>query len=332
MILIITSSTDNSTNNVIDWIHYLGFSYKRINSDHFWCNNMPVSYLLSSTSSSIKGIDQMDLDKIESVWFRKNISEQFMKEVSLNLSKITNESLFTDLYVNLMNEYSFGKKGVFSSIQKKAKRTLGISLSTIYKIDVLNIAKELGLDIPATIITNSKKELESFFYSYKSIITKAIYEAPIYVKNSDGKAYSFLNYTEEINEQVIKDMPECFFPSVFQENLNKDFEIRCFYINGEIYSMAIFSQLDKQTKTDFRKYNRSCNNRNVPYKLPSYFERQIVKLMTKLGLNTGSIDIIKTKEGKFVFLEINPTGQYGMTSVPCNYYLDKKIAEFLSHG
>jgi hypothetical protein len=30
-----------------------------------------------------------------------------------------------------------------------------------------------------------------------------------------------------------------------------------------------------------------------------------------------------------VFLEVNPTGQYGMVSDPCNYYLDKKIAEYL---
>ena len=51
--------------------------------------------------------------------------------------------------------------------------------------------------------------------------------------------------------------------------------------------------------------------------------------MDSLNYNMGSLDVIKTKEGKYVFLEINPYGQFGMTSVPCNYYLDEKIAKFL---
>ena len=57
----------------------------------------------------------------------------------------------------------------------------------------------------------------------------------------------------------------------------------------------------------------------------------MAKLMKDLELNTGSIDFIKTKQGRFVFLEVNPVGQYGMTSYPCNYHLDKKIAEYLIH-
>ncbi len=51
--------------------------------------------------------------------------------------------------------------------------------------------------------------------------------------------------------------------------------------------------------------------------------------MQAMNLNTASLDLVKTKEGRFVFLELNPSGQFGMTSYPCNYYLNKVIAEFL---
>jgi D-alanine-D-alanine ligase-like ATP-grasp enzyme len=48
--------------------------------------------------------------------------------------------------------------------------------------------------------------------------------------------------------------------------------------------------------------------------------------MQKLKLNTGSIDMIYTNDSKFIFLEVNPVGQFGMVSKPCNYNLEKKIA------
>ena len=48
--------------------------------------------------------------------------------------------------------------------------------------------------------------------------------------------------------------------------------------------------------------------------------------MQKLDLETGSIDLIKSTNGEYYFLEINPNGQFGMTSYPCNYNLEEKVA------
>lgn len=93
--------------------------------------------------------------------------------------------------------------------------------------------------------------------------------------------------------------------------------------------MAIFSQLDDKTKLDFRNYNEENPNRNVPFKLPHEVENKLRNLFEQLDLNTGSIDLILTPKNDFVFLEINPVGQFGMTSYPCNYYLEKKIAKYL---
>ena len=51
--------------------------------------------------------------------------------------------------------------------------------------------------------------------------------------------------------------------------------------------------------------------------------------MERTGLITGSLDFILTPSGEYVFLEVNPSGQYDMISKPCNYHLDKAIATFL---
>jgi D-alanine-D-alanine ligase-like ATP-grasp enzyme len=67
----------------------------------------------------------------------------------------------------------------------------------------------------------------------------------------------------------------------------------------------------------------------VPYQLPKELEAKIDVLMQKLQLNTGSLDFMVTEDNQFYFLEVNPVGQFGMVSVPCNYYLEQKIADYL---
>jgi hypothetical protein len=52
--------------------------------------------------------------------------------------------------------------------------------------------------------------------------------------------------------------------------------------------------------------------------------------MESINLNTGSLDFIKSsKDSNYYFLEVNPSGQFGMTSNPCNYNLHEKIANYL---
>ena len=56
------------------------------------------------------------------------------------------------------------------------------------------------------------------------------------------------------------------------------------------------------------------------------------KLYKKLDLNTGSTDFMVDKDGNYVFLEINPVGQFQMTSAPCNFNIEQKIANYLVYG
>lgn len=118
------------------------------------------------------------------------------------------------------------------------------------------------------------------------------------------------------------------FSSPFSGKIEKEFEVRTFYLNGKCWSMAIFSQNDEQTRVDFRKYNRIKPNKNVPYNLPIDVEEKIHQLMQFLDLNSGSIDFIK-KGNQHYFLEINPIGQFTGMSNTCNYSLEQKIAEYL---
>ena len=63
--------------------------------------------------------------------------------------------------------------------------------------------------------------------------------------------------------------------------------------------------------------------------MPIEIENNLAELMKHLNLNSGSIDLIYGCDKKYYFLEVNPVGQFGMTSYPCNYYIEKKIANYL---
>ena len=51
--------------------------------------------------------------------------------------------------------------------------------------------------------------------------------------------------------------------------------------------------------------------------------------MNLLNYKTGSIDMLLDSAGNYYFLEINRIGQFGMVSIPCNYNIEKKIANTL---
>ena len=67
----------------------------------------------------------------------------------------------------------------------------------------------------------------------------------------------------------------------------------------------------------------------IPCILPDEIERKLHNLMEFIEFNTGSIDMIVTPANEYVFLEVNPVGQFAFVSDNCNYQLERKIANQL---
>jgi glutathione synthase/RimK-type ligase-like ATP-grasp enzyme len=131
-----------------------------------------------------------------------------------------------------------------------------------------------------------------------------------------------------ITASELDKIPTHFNYSFLQQYVDKKADIRVFYLDGKIFSTAIFSQNDEQTKIDFRNYNREKPNRIQPFKLPKEEEKKLKKLMQILNYKTGSIDYVLDKNNVLYFLEINPIGQYDFISYRCNLFLDKIICNY----
>ena len=312
MILIFSQlNREASTDAVIEWLRFFKHPYKRINTENVLYSDFTIS-ITEESSNNIFG------ENINSIWFRRWATPYL--EIDRNTIE-TKESYFA--VVNfLLAEYWSSCNPFFNSLSK-ANWLSHPSNASMDKISVLQLARKNGILTPNSILTNNKKDLITFIKEQGTVVTKALTESLIL----DDDENMYCMYTSEIDDLEL--IPDNFPFSLFQQKISKEFEIRSFYLDGEFYSMAIFSQSNKKTEIDFRKYDFNKPNRTIPFQLPIEIQHKLKNLMQELNLNTGSIDLIYSSKKEFVFLEVNPVGQFGMTSYPCNYQIEKKVAEYL---
>jgi ATP-GRASP peptide maturase of grasp-with-spasm system len=321
MILIFSEENDLSTDEVVDWLLNNNKTFLRLNST----SGLKIDRaFLSENKWEIvleHGTFRIDLSKLTSFWYRRGRFHFEQKAVETRDETINvglNSHTATELYK---------LEELIHSRLKELKHLGSFEENYINKLNVLQLANKCGLKVPSTIITTNKREVFEFSKKNKGrIITKAIKDR-IHLKFKGSNYYA---NTILVERKTIGEFPETFIPTLFQTCIEKRYELRIFYLDGECYSSVIFSQSDPKTIIDFRNYNMLKPNRVCPYMLPLKISRKISKLMTRLNLRTGSIDMLVNQDGEYVFLEINPIGQFKQVSTPCNYYLEKRIAESLS--
>lgn len=327
MILILSqSSAEPTTEEVIDWIQALGGRWLRVNGEDL-DGESEISVELSADKAEPclrwRGSD-LPLAEFRAVWFRRWVHARRHEKCDLLAGISAAPQLHYHLCRHLTLEAARLSDFFFQAFADRPWISLP-KKSAPNKLDVLRRAVQVGFDIPATLVTSRRDELARFCASHGRVITKPIGDVTPLL---DGEEM-FLMYTTLIEPEALATLPEVFTPSLFQECLDKEYELRVFYLDDETYAMAIFSQGDPQTRVDFRRYNHQKPNRRVPYRLEERTVQSICKLMHDLELETGSLDLIRTHNGRLVFLEVNPVGQFGMVSKPCNYHLERKLAERL---
>ncbi|MBK9459049.1 MAG: grasp-with-spasm system ATP-grasp peptide maturase [Sphingobacteriales bacterium] len=268
----------------------------------------------------------IDIEQITSFWYRRDMlniksidTSSMIKEVEDTADYKIRLQSYLQAYlqseINIVIDFMYyllkDKKHINSHINNRPN-----------KLCILHLAQKAGLDTPLTLITEENECINNIFKD-DFFISKAITECVFWLE--DLSAFSGFT-TKGRNIDISKGG---MFISQFQEKLDKLYELRIFYLEGICHTVAIFSQLDEQTIDDFRHYNKSYPNRTPPYKLPKEIEKKITSFMQLADYNCGSIDMIVTKDKRYVFLEINPIGQFQQVSKPANFYLERSIANFL---
>jgi glutathione synthase/RimK-type ligase-like ATP-grasp enzyme len=115
-------------------------------------------------------------------------------------------------------------------------------------------------------------------------------------------------------------------PCLFQERIEKQVELRVNVIGEEFFVAEIHSQTREETKVDWRHYDYPVPMRKGS--LPREVEDRCLSMVRGHGLTFSAMDFILTPDGRYVFLENNPNGQwfFCQAAVP-----ELKMVEAISH-
>ena len=307
MVLIFSKNDDYSTSSVIKWFIKDKIKFLRLNEN----DEILIKQLTSNNFIFEYNGTEYLLDDVISVWYRRG--DVLIKNFDNNIEYLKEENNAIKNYIHFLLN------------QKKHINTF--FNADFNKLELINFKGFSLIKIPKSILTQKKNEAVLFFSSVnKKAISKPI-SIPFSIINEKG---TYMSYTSKINEEDINNLPNDFVPTLFQEQIEKKFEIRTFVLDNKTYSMCIFSQNNNQTKIDFRVYDDEKPNRISPFKLPTEIENDIFRILNHYGIDCASIDLIYTSKKEFYILDINPIGQFGMVSLPCNYNLEKNISNYLS--
>ncbi|GIV28556.1 MAG: hypothetical protein KatS3mg027_2370 [Bacteroidia bacterium] len=316
MILILSNLRDVSTELVEDVLLANKIDFYRVNEeDEIWLEKFEINK--TSFKIWLRCIDtfnQQKLIKLETVsafWYRRGIFGIRLKH-----------DLIKNKYIRrYLNNVKITLLDFILSLLVDVKHVNKFEDIYVNKLYVLHIAGKCGLDIPHTFLTEKLNEINKIDKD-KFITKEFVY--PYFTLNKID-IYPLTKLISDYNFNIINDISL----SLIQKKIDKNFDIRIFFINRKFYSAAIFSNDSKKTKIDFRDYEHEDAPRIIRYSLPKEILIKLKKLVSYLNINCGSMDMIKGRDGKFYFLEINPIGQWQFISENCYFKLENEIAKAL---
>ncbi len=198
------------------------------------------------------------------------------------------------------------------------------------KLYQLKTASLIGLEVPDTIITNEPAELFSFCEKHGGVVAVKLIKGNSFVR--EGDITPLFIFTQKISAKDIKEHDKDIgaAPVMAEEYVEKQIELRVTIVKDRVFACAIHSQNSEKTKIDWRYYDFD-NVKHEPHQLPKETETKLIQLLKKWNLSFGAIDMVLTPEGKYVFLEINPNGQWLWIEQLTGMPISRAVAETLSN-
>jgi hypothetical protein len=166
----------------------------------------------------------------------------------------------------------------------------------------LPAARAAGLDVPATLVTSDPGEARAFIdrIGLGKVICKAFSAT-----RENWRETRMVGPAEyALLDQV------AVAPVIFQEFVPAEVDLRITVVGEELFAAAIHSQ-ELPYALDFRLFLEAGSGvRMSSTQLPDEVEAALLRLLKHAGLRYGAIDMRRTPDGRYVFLEVNPAGQW----------------------
>ncbi|HUR83641.1 MAG TPA: MvdD family ATP-grasp ribosomal peptide maturase [Thermoanaerobaculia bacterium] len=192
----------------------------------------------------------------------------------------------------------------------------------------LQCAVEAGLDTPRTLTTNDPEAALRFYDECAGhVVVKMVSSFGVL----DAEGHDQVVMTNRLTPEHLSKIDSLVLcPMTFQEQIEKALELRVTIVGHEVFAAAIDSSRDPKAGVDWRRATDALRSHWHPYLLPATVRDGLIALLDDLEMNYGAIDVIVTPEGRYVFLEVNPVGQFGWIEQSVGYPIASSIAGLLT--
>jgi len=324
MILILSQEEELNVNNVSSILTGMNQRWFRLNGEDIPLN---TGITLYPTAPEAKGFlenkkgERAYLDEIHSIWFRRSGDIT----VQGNLHPGQKRLIEKECGYTIGALYHILRDRFWINDFYKEIRAINKGLQ-------LHIANKLGLRCPDSIVTSNYDEALAFYNKHNgNVLCKPISQSG-HVDGDENRQMRVI-YSNRLTPEM-KDSLQAvkYAPTFFQEYVPKEIEFRVTIIGHHVFPTAIESQKSKKTSEDWRRYDTQ-NTPYYPYRFPKELEEKLIAFMTEMGLVYGAVDMILHAEtGEFVFLEVNPGGQWGWVEHMSGYPITETLIETLIQG
>lgn len=185
------------------------------------------------------------------------------------------------------------------------------------KIVQLTAARQVGLTVPRTLVTNDPRHAGEFIAANTRTGLRTIYKplTPPAYQLGEARVIEDLDGREDSLRQA---------PVILQECVERGADLRITVVDDELFAANVESDVSRLV--DWRA------DRDVSYTratVPDQLAQRLLALMRRLGLRTGSIDLRLGPDGTPYFFEVNPSGQFLFLELELDYPISATLARAL---
>jgi glutathione synthase/RimK-type ligase-like ATP-grasp enzyme len=303
IVLVVTNSyDDHHVNAVRKVVEVLGFTMFRFDTDLLvkGVNSVTFDYqdgygtvMLRTSEGTLCSAD------IDSVWYRKpfgfgNVGfvESINDPVQRGIVAKEVSAVLNGLFAFLADCYWLNKPDAITRAQLKPYQIL--------------LAREIGFNLPDTIITSDPQVAREFCSVGPTIFKPLVEAAMVYGEQAYAIDTTLLTERHLAQLDLIKAQPV-----LLQRYVDKAFELRVTYVGGELFvARQELTSSAPLGVVDWRSLQGTSDSVYTPYALSSKTAHNVKCMMRKLNLGFGALDFAVAHDGTEFFLEVNPNGQW----------------------
>jgi glutathione synthase/RimK-type ligase-like ATP-grasp enzyme len=314
LVLVVTRAWDTTADLVIRVLHHLSIPVTRINTEDF-PTRASIEY--TAADSGIGAVldtgygRALEANAVTAVYFRRPDPPKI------------DEAVTDTVWRKFAQNESASAIGGFLRLLDRASwiNHPALVAEAEFKLVQLKRAQAIGFTIPRTTVTNNPTAARSFLEAMNADVIAKTLRSPLVSLTPS----SFV-YTHRLNEDDVAQLETLVIsPCILQEWIPKHLEVRVVVVGAAVFAVAIHSEgMDDWRSCDVRQLKHSR------HKLPQQISAKCVALVQAFGLKYGALDLILTPADEYVFLELNPNGEWGWLSETLGDDIQRAIATELA--